>query len=447
MDSLTDKLNPKAIKTALQMLPKGSGALDTTYGEVIKRIESQAQGLVELAKRVLSWIACSKRQLNTAELQYALAVEEGESELDAENITETEDIISVCAGLVTIDQESDTIRLAHKTTQQYLERILKDWVPLAETDIAKTCLTYLMFQEFANGVCLDDEAFEARLQKNVLLDYASKNWWKHAQNSSDEIVKPIALQFLRHDGMVLNAGQFMQVGPYRYKGYSQNVPVMVNGIHLTAYLGLKDMLEILLNISDQIKDFNADAKDQYGQTPLLNAAENGHTAIVELLAARDDVNADAKDRYGQTPLLYAAQNGHTAIVKLLAARDDVNADAKDRYGRTPLLWAAAGGHAVVVELLLARDDVNADAKDGNGRTPLSWAAAGGHAVVIELLLARDDVNADTKDGNGWTPLSWAATRGHTAVVELLLAWDDVNADAKDDGGRTPLSWAAKVLKG
>ncbi len=55
------------------------------------------------------------------ELQYAIAVEIGESELDEENLPDIEDIISVCAGLVTIDEQSGVIRLVHYTTQEYFE--------------------------------------------------------------------------------------------------------------------------------------------------------------------------------------------------------------------------------------------------------------------------------------------------------------------------------------
>ena len=56
------------------------------------------------------------------ELQHALAVETGTSELDEENLLEIGDLISVCAGLVIADEESNIIRLVHYTTQEYLER-------------------------------------------------------------------------------------------------------------------------------------------------------------------------------------------------------------------------------------------------------------------------------------------------------------------------------------
>jgi hypothetical protein len=47
--------------------------------------------------------------LTTLELQYALAIEVGDSELNEENLPQIEDIVSVCAELVTIDEESGII--------------------------------------------------------------------------------------------------------------------------------------------------------------------------------------------------------------------------------------------------------------------------------------------------------------------------------------------------
>ncbi|KAJ0378089.1 hypothetical protein COL26b_003749 [Colletotrichum chrysophilum] len=129
LDSLQGKRSVKAIKDALRKLATGSSAYDSAYEEAMERIEGQLDEQKTLAKDALSWIVCARRPLETLELQHALAVERGTTELDEDNITELEDIVSVCAGLVTIDEESGVIRLVHYTTQEYFERTAEQWLP------------------------------------------------------------------------------------------------------------------------------------------------------------------------------------------------------------------------------------------------------------------------------------------------------------------------------
>ena len=139
------------------------------------RIEGQLADQKELAEQVLSWITCAKRPLTTSELQHALAVEVGEPELDTNNIPDIEDMVSVCAGLVTIDEESGIIRLVHYTTQEYFERTQKEWFLNAEAEITTICVTYLSFGVFETGFCQTDDKFKERLRSNPLYDYAAHN--------------------------------------------------------------------------------------------------------------------------------------------------------------------------------------------------------------------------------------------------------------------------------
>lgn len=90
--------------------------LDQAYKEAMERINEQKPGFRRLANKVLSWITCAKRPLTTSELQHALAVEVGDTKLDEDNIERIERIVSVCAGLVTVDKETGIIRLVHYTT-------------------------------------------------------------------------------------------------------------------------------------------------------------------------------------------------------------------------------------------------------------------------------------------------------------------------------------------
>ncbi|OBT56261.1 hypothetical protein VE04_05107, partial [Pseudogymnoascus sp. 24MN13] len=189
VDSLLGKGTKKEIRSTLKNLPKGSTALSKSYDEAIKRIEGQLPDESARAKRVLSWITYAKRQLTTKELSHALAVEAGELELDEDNILDIEDIISVCAGLVAVDEESDVIRLVHYTTQEYFERVRDAWSPKAQEEIASTCLTYLSFQTFNTGHCHSDEDFERRIIQNPFLDYAARYWGNHAITVQQTIEK------------------------------------------------------------------------------------------------------------------------------------------------------------------------------------------------------------------------------------------------------------------
>jgi hypothetical protein len=73
----------------------------------MERIKGQTADFEELAKQILSWIICAKKPLTTLELQHAIAIEAEEPQLDEENLCLVEDMVSVCAGLVTVDREAE----------------------------------------------------------------------------------------------------------------------------------------------------------------------------------------------------------------------------------------------------------------------------------------------------------------------------------------------------
>jgi len=108
LDSLKDKTSETEINYALKELKKQNQAttgqdrkrhaLDEAYNQAMKRIDGQMPGFQLFARKVLSWITCAKRPLTTLELWHALAVKVGDTQLDGNNIRNTEDMVSVCAG-------------------------------------------------------------------------------------------------------------------------------------------------------------------------------------------------------------------------------------------------------------------------------------------------------------------------------------------------------------
>jgi ankyrin repeat protein len=405
--------------------------------DAMDRIEGQLKDQEELAKQALSWITCARRPLTTLELQHALAVEVAEFKLDEDNLPEIEDIVSVCAGLVTVDEESNIIRLVHYTTQEYFQRTQKHWFPNAETRITETCVTYLSFNEFESGMCQNDKDFEQRLHFNKLYDYAAHNWGYHTQEALT--ATQVVLEFLQKQGQVEASSQaLMAVKEWpAYTKYSQEIPRQITGLHLAAYFGVIEVVQFLLSSN------SPHLKDSYDRTPLSYAAAGGHDGVVQLLLTTRGVDADSKNDHGRTPLSWAAANGHDGVVQLLLATQGVDADSKDNYGQTPLSWAARNGHKGVIQLLLAAEGIDADSKDDYGRTPLSWAAENGYCGVVQLLLATLGVDADSKSRVRRTPLLYASKNGNEVIVQLLLATNRVDIDSKDYYNSTPLSIAAR----
>ncbi|KAK5660449.1 hypothetical protein OQA88_12994 [Cercophora sp. LCS_1] len=413
--SLRNKLTPKAIKNTLQQLQKKSPELTedqnhellaSAYDQTMERINEQKEGNKTLAKRVLAWITCAKRPLTGLELQHALGVRTGSCELDQDDLTEIEDMVSKCAGLVTVEKESRIIRLVHYTAQEYFEGTQGKWFSTADSDITTACVTYLSFNAFRSGMCRTDKDLEERVKTHLFYDYAARNWGHHARKSSD--VCQAVKDFVTRQSNVEASSQVL-IAIKRWpgdRGYSQRVPKQMSSLHLTAFLGVYEAVQHLLQHSRRV---------------------------------------DLYDSFSRTPLSWAAANGHEVVAKLLLEKG-ADIEAKDNNdGQTPLFWAAANGHEAVVKLLL-EEDANIEAKDDHGQTPLSWAAVKGREGVVKLLL-KEGANIEVKDGdNGGTPLLWAAVRGHKAVVKLLLE-KGANIEAKDNNGQTPLSWAAERQKG
>jgi GPI inositol-deacylase-like protein len=212
------------------------------------------QNTGNLPRQVLSWITCAKWWLTSSELQHAIAVEVDKRELDKENITDIELIVSVCAGLVIIDEESKIIRLVHYTTQEYFERTWERWFPNVHTDITNTCATYLSFQTFESRSSPTEETFD----EIRLYDYCAQNWGYHARMSSIQGGKLIL--------DLLDSCQALTWHDYMYWRYT-GTGTQMTGMHLAAYFGLWKSMSALLESPHDVN-----AKDINGRTPLSWAA-------------------------------------------------------------------------------------------------------------------------------------------------------------------------------
>ncbi|KAF3905954.1 Ankyrin-3 [Orbilia brochopaga] len=419
-------------------------AYEQAYDGAMERIESYNQDSRDLAKQVLNWITSAMRPLTLSELRCALAVELSKSRFNDDNLPDADRMISVCAGLITVDRDSDITRLVHYTAQEYFDRHHESLFPNCQTEITNTCITYLLYETFQDGPCDTEDLFRARLKDNGLYDYAAQNWGHHASKLTDQShCIELVMDFLHDSRKVSASAQAIEIfTPTYHRALSWRTEA--KGLHLAALFGLRECAARLLSTEGQ-----GSASYSSGRwTPLQLAALYGRDSTTKLLLDDGaDVECRELERSDRTPLLWAAYFGHLAVVKLLLDYGaNVNATLTTYDGaqgwirgrtqtRTALFDAASQGHSDVAELLLDHG-ADIEAPDGaQGQGPLYAAAEGGHIEVVRLLLKRG-ANVKTRGEEqahvgGETPLTLAAQMGHTELVKLLLE-NGADPEAKPD---------------
>ena len=152
------------------------------------------------------------------------------------------------------------------------------------------------------------------------------------------------------------------------------------------------------------------------KTALSWAAAEGSEESIELLLKQPSIELDVPDKFGQTPLLRAADAGHTKCIRMLL---DKGASVKhvDNEGRTALSLAAIKGHKVVAKLLL-KNKAEINAQDKKGNTPLALAAEKNHDAVVRFLL-ESGADADLADEDEETPFEKARDRHMDQIVNVF----------------------------
>lgn len=278
------------LKNKLNSLPKGSDAYDSAYDEAMGRIESQKPGFVKWAKKLISWIMTAKWLLTIVEIQEGLAIEIRKPKLEDDNMPDIDDVVSKCAGLVTVDERSQIVRLVHYTTQQYFQRTREKWFPSARTDIARACVTYLAYDAFNVGCCLTEDELWRRLVSNKLYHYAAHNLGYHlrlaARGENSIESEPLVMKLFENDSKVSAFGEAIM----RTIGFNSDPNRMV-GLHMAAYLGLRNTVTVLL-----VSGHDPNAQTTFKYTPLSFAAGNRHEVIVKLLLEKG-ANVNCQDKY------------------------------------------------------------------------------------------------------------------------------------------------------
>ncbi|KAL9076365.1 MAG: hypothetical protein Q9161_001081 [Pseudevernia consocians] len=290
------------MEDALETMPYD---LHQAFNQTLARIQRQPDGRRRLGMNNLLWISHAQGPLTVAELSEAMAVKSGNTSLDPRHLPLQNVMVECCMGLVTVDQESSSMRLVHFALQEFFRDQREEFFPREKTKLRRVALTtYLFLNDFVLGCCEDEAAIERLMKDFPLLRYASTNWGRHVQFSHCNRIYGLPLKLLYSPpcrALSLQIQHFSQ--RYRAESWEPDKVNSHNAFHSACNFGL--------------------------QTAVCNILDSG------------DIDIDGATNIGTTALNWAASAGHVVLVKLLMSRG-VDPMKANWYG-TALHWAAEAG--------------------------------------------------------------------------------------------------------
>ena len=397
------------------------------------------------------------------ELRYALAVEENSIDFDEDNLDEADEIISACGGLAIHDEDTNIVRLVHYTTQDYFEKALPRWAPLAQKTLTVACLIYSsclsVRDSWRDGESFDtsdtdwDRYMQCRYQEHPFLKYAAYHWSSHAKKCWNGRIEEVVMEWVQIEETVASSLEVVlhpRIWDPTYHGETR--PTRPSALHLAAIHGLEAVAAKLLS-----EGYSPNIGDGCNCTPLFylsfcppSVPSSDKEAITKLLLDSADVDVNAKNDDGKTPLTRAASLGNEAMVMMLLNQANIQINDQDNIGRTPLMEAILMPHEKIVRSFLDRDEIQVNLQDNDGQTALHFAAWECPSIIGRLLLQRNDIQVNLSASNGQTALHLAATatgspfgRDDESFVKMLLERKDLVINEKDDEEQyTPLAQAS-----
>jgi ankyrin repeat protein len=160
------------------------------------------------------------------------------------------------------------------------------------------------------------------------------------------------------------------------------------------------------------RGMDANTTDRDGTSLLGIAARAGNLELAKLLL-QNRASPHRKNRYGDTPLLLATSQGHTAIMQVLL---DAGAELNP-VGWTPLHYACVANKIDLATWLLDKG-AKPDLLAPNGLSSLMLAVRSGNNELVGLLIKRG-ANPLVKDYEGKTAKDHAKAAGFAQTAELL----------------------------
>ncbi|KAH6906060.1 hypothetical protein BKA70DRAFT_451709 [Coprinopsis sp. MPI-PUGE-AT-0042] len=242
------------------------------------------------------------------ELERAVATSPSNHKFEAGRLVPGTTLLSICGGLITVEEESRLVRLVHYTAKETLEGLLLEAFPHPHSLLAAVCMTHLAECGFQNTtIILTTWEFKAALAKDPLLAYASEAWAFHARAELDvEETKCRTSQFV--------------AGSHAFPAFTN--PDRTFYFDILTPLHILALYNLPLALIDNTTNPNLRTKVNQ-QSALIIASWSGHKAQVASLLALSEIQVNLVDSAGWSALMLAAVQGHEGNVKLLLAHPEI----------------------------------------------------------------------------------------------------------------------------
>ncbi|KUJ12762.1 uncharacterized protein LY89DRAFT_192295 [Mollisia scopiformis] len=442
-DAADASLTPYGVAVALQTLPsfrnksraQASEAYQEAYQTILKNIWDQSHA--DLARKVLSWVVFAEKvsTLTISIVQRAISIDalrtaseniERNAALDDEDqLSELEDeddisftspqsneiaeevLLSVCRGLVTVDNSSGRIRLVHYTAESYFasEVVQRRFFPKAQEDLAEACIACLS----------SDDAYEHPLYK-----YSSRHWGHHARHAESQLQQKI--EYLIQDTRVsrdCSRSILHALPPSWLPSKRSSLKHPLKPLHLAAYFDLKLTAMQLLANGVQI-----DCQDSREWNAMKWAVVGESEELVTLLYERQPsllcneiVFWAINSRPRETIFSSLTLSGRSKV----SLGNILTVKSSQSFATTLPKTVIPNSSPTVVQFLLNNvHDIDAS-REVDGRTLLSLVAENWQWDYVRTLLDRG-ANVNLKDKKQMTPLLWAlqSPRQRTTIASLTV---------------------------
>lgn len=465
LDVLRDCLTMTSVEAALSNLPD---TLDETYDRILKSIDKQ---YLEYARTAFALLLVTRQPLKVEELAEAVIVAPHCKAIDVDDrLFDPKDIIQICGGLVIRVADTNEVRFAHYSVQEYLlsSRILNgsaaffalSWAT-AEQKIAEICLTYLLsFDEpdsMYNGVMVD----------YPFLSYSICHWHDHTYLHGHGNSASLPSLYATFFDTERNHAYANWISVFDYEAYYPQVrenfeAAFEQPVNTMVVVGRSDIARILLldwrswhshgydcdnvlrlaaktldpmTLETLIGSDSEISDERLAYPNLLKTTASDAELVSEIIRSEVTGLAHRSPILGQywlfTALEAALRASHQQLVKILL---EVGADVHvtGEFHDPVLVTAIQHCHNCdevleIVKLLLEHGaDINSQSS-AHG-TALHVALGSGHPRLARYLLDRGaDTNVVGRQSG--TTLQAAILGGQDLAVEFIKSGGDVNATA------------------